>query len=265
MVALLKRVGYSLSHDLAESPEQFAQQLEKADYDVILADYNLRTCTAMDALEVLKKSGKDVPFVVVTGTLGDEAVVECIKQGAADYVLKHRLQRLPVVVHRALRDKAHREEAAQPEEAISPGAPLSGGSETIRLLEDEEGVRDLAGRILELKGHKVITASNPTEAAQVCARHEGPIHLLLTDVVMPTMSGRQLAEHLAFFASRVGGSLCVRLYAQRNCASWHFGGRYPVSSEALHTGCTGPWGSRGTGCVAASSVAGVPPGILKRS
>ena len=65
-------------------------------------------------------------------------------------------------------------------------------------MEDEEAVRDLAGRILKLKGYKVITPSNPTEAAQVCEQHEGPIHLLLTDVVMPTMSGPQLAEHVAF-------------------------------------------------------------------
>ena len=90
------------------------------------------------------------------------------------------------------------EETARPEGAISPGVPLPGGSETILLVEDEEGVRDLAGRILELKGYKVVTALNPTEAVQVCERHEGPIHLLLTDVVMPTMSGRKLAEHLAF-------------------------------------------------------------------
>jgi two-component system cell cycle sensor histidine kinase/response regulator CckA len=118
MVAMLKRVGYSLSYDLAESPTQFAPQLEKADYDVILADYNLRTWTAMDALEILKKSRKDVPFVVVAGTLGDLAAVECIKQGAADYVLKHRLQHLPVVVERVLRDRAHREEAARLQEQI---------------------------------------------------------------------------------------------------------------------------------------------------
>jgi DNA-binding NtrC family response regulator len=65
-------------------------------------------------------------------------------------------------------------------------------------VEDEEGVWDLARRILELKGYKVITASNPTEAAQICERHDGPIQLLLTDVVMPTMSGRQLAERVAF-------------------------------------------------------------------
>ena len=83
-------------------------------------------------------------------------------------------------------------------EAVSTGAPLAGGSETILLVEDEEGVRDLAKRILELKGYKVIMAASPTEAVQVCERHEGPIHLLLTDVIMPTMSGRQLAEHVAF-------------------------------------------------------------------
>ena len=82
-------------------------------------------------------------------------------------------------------------------EAAPERHSLSRESETILLVEDEEGVRDLAGRILELKGYKVITAANPTVAAQVFERHEGPIHLLLTDVVMPTMSGPQLAEHLA--------------------------------------------------------------------
>jgi PAS domain S-box-containing protein len=118
MVALLKRVGYALSFEVVGSLAPFQQQLARADYDIILADYNLRTWTAMDALEILKKSGKDVPFVVVAGTLGDLAVVECIKQGAADYVLKHRLQRLPVVVERVLRDKAYREEAARLHEQI---------------------------------------------------------------------------------------------------------------------------------------------------
>jgi PAS domain S-box-containing protein len=117
-VAILKRAGYSLSFEVVASPEQFQAQLEQADYDLILADYNLRTWTALDALEILKKSAKDVPFVVVTGTLGDEAAVECIKQGASDYVLKHRLQRLPVVVDRVLRDKAHRTEAVRLREQI---------------------------------------------------------------------------------------------------------------------------------------------------
>ncbi len=118
MVALLKRAGYALSFAVVDSRAPFQQQLAQTDYDIILADYNLRTWTAMDAMEILKKSGKDVPFVVVAGTLGGLAAVECIKQGAADYVLKHRLQRLPVVVERVLRDKAYREEAARYQEQI---------------------------------------------------------------------------------------------------------------------------------------------------
>ena len=118
MVATLRRVGYPLTYALVDLPAQFQQRLEQGDYDIILADYNLGTWTAMDALEIVKKSAKGVPFVVVTGSVGDEAAVECIKQGAADYVLKHRLERLPVVVDRALRDKAHRVEALHLQEDI---------------------------------------------------------------------------------------------------------------------------------------------------
>jgi CheY-like chemotaxis protein len=90
MVALLKRVGYALSFEVLDSLAPLQQQLAQADYDIILAAHNLRAWTAMDALEILKKSKKDVPFVVVAKTLGGLAAVEYIKRGAADYVLKHQ-------------------------------------------------------------------------------------------------------------------------------------------------------------------------------
>jgi two-component system cell cycle sensor histidine kinase/response regulator CckA len=118
MAEMLRQAGYSLSLEVTDSRAQFERRLEQGDVDVILADYNLRTWTAIDALELVKKSAKDVPFVVVTGSLGDEAAVECIKQGAADYVLKDRLHRLPMAVDRALRDKAQRQEAARLQELI---------------------------------------------------------------------------------------------------------------------------------------------------
>lgn len=121
MVAILKQAGYSLSSDVVDSPALFQSRLEQADYDMILADYNLRAWTALDVLEILQKSARDIPLVVVTGTVGDEAAVECIKQGASDYVLKHRIHRLPVVVDRVLREKAHREEAVRLEEQIRRG------------------------------------------------------------------------------------------------------------------------------------------------
>ncbi len=76
-------------------------------------------------------------------------------------------------------------------------APLpGGGTETILLVEDEDAVRNLIRRVLELHGYKVLTAANAEAALEVSRLHGGPLHLLLTDVVMPGLSGPRLAERL---------------------------------------------------------------------
>jgi CheY-like chemotaxis protein len=70
------------------------------------------------------------------------------------------------------------------------------GSETLLLVEDEEGVRTFARRALENGGYRVLIAASGADAMEVARGHPGPIHLLLTDVVMPGLSGRELAEQL---------------------------------------------------------------------
>ncbi len=85
-------------------------------------------------------------------------------------------------------------EAAQAAGAI--GGSLR-GSETVLLVEDEEGVRTLVREVLVRHGYTVLAARHGGEALLICERHEGPIHLMVTDVVMPEMSGRELAERLA--------------------------------------------------------------------
>jgi signal transduction histidine kinase/CheY-like chemotaxis protein len=73
---------------------------------------------------------------------------------------------------------------------------LPGGSETILVVEDEEGVRQLAALFLSEKGYLVLQANNGAEALEIAARHAGAIHLVLSDMVMPRMNGRKMAEEL---------------------------------------------------------------------
>lgn len=86
--------------------------------DVILADYTMPTFSGPQALRILRELGLDIPFVVVTGTIGEEHAVECMREGAADYLLKDRLTRLGPAVGRALDEHALRGEKRRTDEAL---------------------------------------------------------------------------------------------------------------------------------------------------
>jgi len=87
--------------------------------------------------------------------------------------------------------------AAGRDQPAGGGADAPGGSETVLLVEDEEIVRHLEREVLEESGYTVLEAQSAEHAVQLCKEHRGTIHLLLTDVVMPQMSGPELAEQLA--------------------------------------------------------------------
>jgi PAS domain S-box-containing protein len=82
--------------------------------------------------------------------------------------------------------------------AAAPAGAASGGTETILLVEDEAPVRALAREILESAGYQVLEGATPEEALALASSHAGPIHLLLSDVILPRLSGRRLAEALRF-------------------------------------------------------------------
>ena len=139
-VRLLEGGGFRMQSEVTDSLECFGKCLEKADYDVIVSDFNLRNWTALDALETLKRSGKDIPLIVVTGSLGDEAAAECIKQGAADFVLKDRPARLPTAIQRALDEKRHRTENQRDFETISRLATIVESSDDAIIGKSLDGV-----------------------------------------------------------------------------------------------------------------------------
>ncbi len=101
----LRRGGFSASVVMVQEEAEFERELRAHRPDVVLADYNLPQWKGIDALDVLRREGLDIPLILVSGALGDVTAVECIKQGATDYVLKDGLARLPEAVRRALQEK----------------------------------------------------------------------------------------------------------------------------------------------------------------
>jgi CheY-like chemotaxis protein len=81
MLLELRASGFDPKYRLAQDKEQFLTALKEETFDAILADYRLPSWSGLEALKELRANGKDIPFLLVTATLGEEAAVECMKQG----------------------------------------------------------------------------------------------------------------------------------------------------------------------------------------
>ncbi len=115
----LRKHGFEVTSDVVQTLEEFTLRIRATAYDVILADSSLPQWKGTEALEILSREHQDVPLIVVTGYLGEEKAVECIKQGVADCVLKDRLARLPFSVARALEERRLRQQHRQYEEELA--------------------------------------------------------------------------------------------------------------------------------------------------
>src|SRR5207302_1730368 len=111
-VRALRNNWAELHIDVVSTPEAL-EESEPHSYDVVLSDYRLPGWNGMEAFRNLKDRGVNVPFILITGTIGEERAVDCIKQGIADYVLKDKLVKLPIAVERALEEYATRQERSR--------------------------------------------------------------------------------------------------------------------------------------------------------
>jgi signal transduction histidine kinase len=120
----------------------FVQQLETFIPDLILADFSLPSLDGYTALEIAREKCPEVPFIFVTGTLGEEVAIETLKKGATDYVLKQRLSRLVPSVHRALREAEERSERKRAEERLRQShEQLRALSVHLQYVREEERIR----------------------------------------------------------------------------------------------------------------------------
>jgi PAS domain S-box-containing protein len=117
MVRALKRAGFDPTWERVENEADYLMRLD-AEPEIILSDSNLPEFDGIQALDLLKKRGLDIPFVLVSGRVGEDMAVEAMKRGAYDYLLKDRLTRLGEAVRRAIDERRLRREKAWAVEAL---------------------------------------------------------------------------------------------------------------------------------------------------
>ncbi|MEX2598119.1 MAG: response regulator, partial [Dehalococcoidia bacterium] len=106
----IRRGGYDLRCDVVETKTDFGHALEQEAWDVVLCDHNLPSFDSFQALQLLQGTHRPIPFIIVSGAIGEETAVAALKAGAADFVMKGGLRRLVPVIEREIREARAREE-----------------------------------------------------------------------------------------------------------------------------------------------------------
>jgi DNA-binding NtrC family response regulator len=144
----VQQAHYNVSHERVETADQMRSALERQPWDVIIADYSLPQFDASSALAVLQKSGLDIPFIVVSGTIGEETAIALMKAGAHDCIMKHHLPRLIPVMDRELSEVQIRQAKRQAEDKIRQTAEE--WVKTFDAMSDLISIQDLEYRLVRV-------------------------------------------------------------------------------------------------------------------
>jgi len=172
LLRALSRAGYSPEWQRVDTEEAFLGALH-AGLDLVLSDYSMPQFTGLRALELAKARHPEIPFIIVSGTIGEETAVEAMRLGATDYLLKDRLGRLGPAIDRALEEGRLRRERRQGELA------LKRSEEKLRLVTDNARVG-----LVMVDADRCYTFANNTYAE-------------ILDLPSPDIVGRRVADVLA--------------------------------------------------------------------
>src|SRR5262249_17685394 len=118
LVYELRRHGYTVTFERVETAQTMRTALNAQPWDVILADYSLPGFSAPAALELAQDAGVDIPFIIVSGTVGEAAAVAAMKAGAQDFFLKDNLERLVPAIEREMHDAEERRRRREAEKHL---------------------------------------------------------------------------------------------------------------------------------------------------
>ncbi len=105
----LRKGGYKVEYERVDEREALVEALETGNWDLVISDYSMPRLTGLEALNIVQGSGIDLPFIVVSGAIGEDVAVEVMKAGAYDYLMKSNLRRLVPAIQRELREVEERQ------------------------------------------------------------------------------------------------------------------------------------------------------------
>lgn len=138
MLRHLQKAGFTLSHRRVETAQQMQQALRAQSWDVVLCDFSLPGFDAKQALATLHASALDIPFIVVSGSIGDATAIELMRTGAQDYLMKDNMARLAPAVERELREAEQRRKHRLAEQRLRLSACVFEYADESILLTDAE-------------------------------------------------------------------------------------------------------------------------------
>jgi PAS domain S-box-containing protein len=140
LIRELRKGGYDPASRRVETPGDMKAALAESEWDIVISDYVLPRFSGLAALELLKASGKDIPFIIVSGNIGEDIAVEAMRKGAHDYIIKGNLARLAPAVERELHEaEVHRVSKRAEEERVRLAAAAEAAAEAI-VITDIRGI-----------------------------------------------------------------------------------------------------------------------------
>lgn len=174
LIHALEKGGYHAVYERVESAEAMRGALARGGWDIIISDYIMPLFGGLDALGILKQTGLDIPFIIVSGRIGEDIAVEALRSGAQDYIIKGNFSRLAPAVERELKEAETRRKQKKAEEALR---------------ESEVKISAIAAAatdaIVMMDGKGVISYWNPAAARIFGYPEEAAVGQLLCDLLVP--------------------------------------------------------------------------------
>ena len=190
----LARHGFDVQPRIADTRAEFQKAIQEGTWDVVLSDHSMKGFSSTDALHMLRDNDADIPFIIVSGTIGEDSAVNAMRAGAHDYVLKHNLRRLGPAVERELREAANRRMQR------STQAALQSSEHRLRHAQRMEAVGRLAGGIAHDFNNLLTVILGFSEfLIEQLPENEGP-HRDASEIRMAAQRATRLTKQLLAFS-----------------------------------------------------------------